>query len=177
VVDTRALFLGDKQAVWGLPADFYLASELRQPEDLEQADFLVREDAQAFKSLDLFLGTHGWRRFVHPAPGKVVGDDSRSLMLAEGPTALLKYDNRVTAEKKLAPQLERAREKLLADARSRRMRLETERGSHVTAGKAAAQAFKTAGEAVTSARRDLNEYRDEPRQWFLSGAGVVVLFL
>src|SRR5206468_9631359 len=112
------------QALWGLPADFYLTSELRQPEDLEQADFLVREDVQAYKSLDLFLGTHGWRRFVHPAPGKVVGDDSRSLLFTEGPSAIINHDNRAAAEKKLAEALTPARVKLLADARSRRLRLQ-----------------------------------------------------
>jgi hypothetical protein len=45
------------------PALFLLTSELREPEDLEDADVLLTDAAAAPEALDLFLGTQGWRRF------------------------------------------------------------------------------------------------------------------
>lgn len=44
-----------------LPAFFYLGSEARNADDLEEAPSLVHDSAEERKRLDLFLGTHGWR--------------------------------------------------------------------------------------------------------------------
>lgn len=49
---------------------FYLASEVRQPEELKDADFLVSSHAQAQTALDLLLGIQGWRRFAEQDPAK-----------------------------------------------------------------------------------------------------------
>ncbi len=43
---------------------FLLTSELPDPEDLENTDFYLSEDERGPATLDLFLGTQGWRRFV-----------------------------------------------------------------------------------------------------------------
>jgi hypothetical protein len=177
VVDARALLPADREAVWGLPADFYLTSELHQPEDLEQADFLLREDGQAHKALDLFLGTHGWRRFVQSAPGKVLGDASRAVMLAEEQTPVLNYDNRPQAEKRLAESLGLAQDRLLADVRSRRLRLQEERAAHETSAGLVAQEFGNAEQTLRGATRDLEDYRAQAGQALRSAAGLLVLFL
>lgn len=60
-------------AVWSLdghdrPAigtHFLLLSDVRHPQQLEDADFYLSSDPQAADSLDLLLGTQGWRRFLH----------------------------------------------------------------------------------------------------------------
>lgn len=66
VVNERALGVFDRSAA-GPAATFYLLSGT-QPQDLDNADFLVQDSAQARQALDLFLGTQGWRRFVPAEP-------------------------------------------------------------------------------------------------------------
>jgi hypothetical protein len=53
-----------------LPAHFYLAGEVRSPDELEHADFLLSDHPAAGRSLDLVLGTQGWRRFAEQAPAQ-----------------------------------------------------------------------------------------------------------
>ncbi|GIW81748.1 MAG: hypothetical protein KatS3mg105_3555 [Gemmatales bacterium] len=55
---------GDRQ-LCQLPAYFWLTTSWLHPEEFEYADFLVNDPRWA-EPLDLFLGTKGWRRFVHP---------------------------------------------------------------------------------------------------------------
>ena len=54
-----------------MPTHFLLAGEVKNPDDLEYADFLLTESPEeAGEALDLVLVTQGWRRFVeqsHPA--------------------------------------------------------------------------------------------------------------
>ena len=73
VVDKSVLKLRNDRTARNLPTHFFLTSEVRGPEDLEYADFLLREEprdplgfdiAKAHVALDLLLGTQGWRRFV-----------------------------------------------------------------------------------------------------------------
>ena len=47
-----------------LPAHLYLAGEVRTPDELEHAEFLLGDHPDAEKALDLVLGTQGWRRFA-----------------------------------------------------------------------------------------------------------------
>ncbi len=62
-------------AVWSLDSrdrpslrtEFLLLSEVESPEQLEHADFYLSDDPEAARSLDLLLGTQGWRRFISPA--------------------------------------------------------------------------------------------------------------
>ena len=49
-------------------AHFYLTREVQRPEDLEDAECLLADTPEARQALDLFLGTHGWRRFVQAGP-------------------------------------------------------------------------------------------------------------
>jgi uncharacterized protein YfaS (alpha-2-macroglobulin family) len=59
VVDESALKLSGEKTVRSMPSYFYLTTEVRRPEDLEHADFLLRGGDQARKALDLLLGTQG----------------------------------------------------------------------------------------------------------------------
>ncbi len=47
-----------------LTSQFLLAGEVQNPDDLEYADFLLTDQAEAAVSLDLVLATQGWRRFA-----------------------------------------------------------------------------------------------------------------
>ncbi|MBM3980840.1 MAG: hypothetical protein FJ304_11250 [Planctomycetes bacterium] len=51
-----------------LPTHFLLAGEVKNPDDLEHADFLLTNHPKAAEALDLVLGTQGWRRFAEQAP-------------------------------------------------------------------------------------------------------------
>jgi hypothetical protein len=90
VVDAQAAGVGGGPGETSLPAQFYLTSQLRQPEDLERADLVVRDDPASARALDLFLGTQGWRRFI-------VRDEPAVAVAATGPArpsdALLRLDN------------------------------------------------------------------------------------
>jgi hypothetical protein len=92
-------------------APYYLTAEIRRPEDLEEADVWVRDDAAAFAALDLFLGTQGWRRFQPPA-----GPAGAVPVVLGGPEALVLLDNSAPAKgqdtKQQKPLLERYREAL-----------------------------------------------------------------
>ncbi len=67
VVDD-ALLNGAEKHIPHMPTHFLLASEIENPEDLENADFFLSEDKTGpvppAVALDLLLGTQGWRRFV-----------------------------------------------------------------------------------------------------------------
>ncbi|TWT92394.1 MG2 domain-containing protein [Stieleria varia] len=63
VVDDASLSLDETERPT-LKTHFLLTSEVQSPEDLEHANFYLSDDAEAAESLDLLLGTQGWRRFV-----------------------------------------------------------------------------------------------------------------
>ncbi|MEM0924502.1 MAG: MG2 domain-containing protein [Planctomycetota bacterium] len=69
VVDDAALSLQRKE-IAAIQTHFLLTSEVESPEDLENADFYLSEGEDAALSLDLLLGTQGWRRFVSGSPGE-----------------------------------------------------------------------------------------------------------
>ncbi len=58
----------DEKAARTMPTHFLLTTEVRNPEDLEYADFLLGDHPQAAQSLDLLLGCQGWRRFAEQDP-------------------------------------------------------------------------------------------------------------
>jgi hypothetical protein len=64
VVDKSVLTLADEKTAHTMPTHYLLMTEVRGPEDLEHADFLLADDAPAHEALDLLLGTQGWRRFA-----------------------------------------------------------------------------------------------------------------
>ena len=50
-----------------MPAHFLLAGDVKNPDELEHADFLLTDHQHAGEALDLVLGTQGWRRFTEQA--------------------------------------------------------------------------------------------------------------
>jgi hypothetical protein len=68
VVDKSVLTLADEKTYKSMPTHFLLTSEVRRPEDLEYADFLLGPQAKAEQALDLLLGVQGWRRFAEQDP-------------------------------------------------------------------------------------------------------------
>jgi anti-sigma factor RsiW len=74
------------------PTYFHLTSELREPEDLENADILLHDGPEAARALDLFLGTQGWRRFVKEPVSEltvlVAGKEANKAAFTEQPALL-----------------------------------------------------------------------------------------
>jgi hypothetical protein len=68
VVDLSLIKLADDKTDRGMPTHFLLTSEIRKPEDLENADVLLGAHPKAEAALDLLLGTQGWRRFAEQDP-------------------------------------------------------------------------------------------------------------
>jgi hypothetical protein len=64
VVDKSVINLADEKTFRNMPTHFLLTTEVRRPEDLEHADFLLSNHPKAAQALDLLLGTQGWRRFA-----------------------------------------------------------------------------------------------------------------
>ncbi len=74
VVDKSVLTLADEKTYRSMPTHFLLTTEVRKPEDLEYADFLLGPHPRAAETLDLLLGTQGWRRFAEQDPGSFLRD-------------------------------------------------------------------------------------------------------
>jgi hypothetical protein len=70
VVDKSVLTLADDKTLRSMLTHFLLTTEVRRPEELEYADFLLGSHPRAAEALDLLLGTQGWRRFAEQDPGK-----------------------------------------------------------------------------------------------------------
>ena len=70
VVDKSVLTMADEKTHRSMPTHFFLTTEVRKPEDLEYADFLLGKHPKAAPALDLLLGTQGWRRFAEQDPTK-----------------------------------------------------------------------------------------------------------
>jgi anti-sigma factor RsiW len=70
VVDKSVITMADEKTARTMPTHFYLTSEVRKPEELEHADFLLTDHPKAKEALDLLLGTQGWRRFAEQDPAK-----------------------------------------------------------------------------------------------------------
>ncbi len=64
VVNQSVISMADDKAERLLPTHFLLAGELQKPEQLEHADFILTQHPKAAETLDLLLGTQGWRRFA-----------------------------------------------------------------------------------------------------------------
>jgi hypothetical protein len=94
IVDKSILKLRNDRTARSMPAHFLLTSEVRGPEDLEYADFLLLEQprtafgfevAKAAVALDLLLGTQGWRRFIEQQHAFHT-DDAQRLATVTGQT-------------------------------------------------------------------------------------------
>lgn len=121
--------LANDRTARSMPTHFLLTTEVRRPEDLEDADVLLGTHPRAEQALDLLLGAQGWRRFAEQNPQRfnaVRGVRARPpvfLALAEPVTQMVDTERRlvekldqnyveryVTLEKKLAERERRADE-------------------------------------------------------------------
>jgi hypothetical protein len=118
VVDKSILKLRNDRTARSMPAHFLLTSEVRGPEDLEYADFLLLEQprtalgfevAKASVALDLLLGTQGWRRFIEQElPGKRLEaqkffkEDVQRLDMVSGQTKQEVAVDKLVAKQKVA---------------------------------------------------------------------------
>lgn len=87
VVNQSVLAMADEKAARLLPTHFLIGGEIRKPDELEHADFLLTEHPKAAAGLDLLLGTQGWRRFVEQGPEfrqRVPAGDVDRLLVAMG---------------------------------------------------------------------------------------------
>ena len=64
VVNQSVIAMADDKTERQLPTHFLLAGEVKNPAELEHADFLLTDHPKAGVALDLLLGTQGWRRFA-----------------------------------------------------------------------------------------------------------------
>jgi len=95
VVNQSIVSMADNKTERQLPAHFLIAGEVRNPEELEYADFLLRNDDRAATSLDLLLGTQGWRRFAEQNLNKMQQAnpaDANRLMVALGQQSQIPRD-------------------------------------------------------------------------------------
>src|SRR5205085_4477836 len=68
VVNNSILKLADDKTNRSMPTHFLLTSEVRNPEELENADILLGDHPKSAEALDLLLGCQGWRRFAEQKP-------------------------------------------------------------------------------------------------------------
>ena len=68
MIDSRVNRLIDAKTLRAMPTHFLLTTEVRNPEDLENADVLLGDHPKAAAALDLLLGCQGWRRFAEQDP-------------------------------------------------------------------------------------------------------------
>lgn len=108
VTDKSVVKLADEKTLHSLPTHFLLTTEVRRPEDLEHADFLLSDHPQARQALDLLLGTQGWRRFAEQNP-----DEFRKH--AEDAVALLANSGRGNVTLHPADTTQEAKQRVLDD--------------------------------------------------------------
>jgi anti-sigma factor RsiW len=157
VVDRDAVEEAGELLGPNLPGYFYLANEIRRPEDLEHADFLISADAGAGTALDLFLGTQGWRCFRDPGEQPVLAQ------AGPGEEALVLLDNadQVGRKAEAAQAVALARLHSTAAARERELGAEARRWD----------------EEAREADHALAAYAKRGGEYLRLGAGVGVLAL
>ncbi|MEZ6142720.1 MAG: alpha-2-macroglobulin family protein [Zavarzinella sp.] len=123
VVNQSVITMADNKTDRLLPTHFYLAGDVKNPAELEHADFLLTDHPKAGVALDLLLGTQGWRRFAEQltAPATKDREAVDQLLISTGQKATeavevtkLQFE---AVNAKYVPQLE-ASALAVADAQS-----------------------------------------------------------
>jgi len=98
-----------------LSAHFMLLNEIRTGSELEDAQVVLHDSPESTALLERFLGTHGWRRFLHRGEAAAAGkpNDATPLVFSRESTSLeqLQKDN----EAKYAAALEPLRKAAFAE--------------------------------------------------------------
>jgi hypothetical protein len=79
----QALLNVAKDQFANLETHVFLTSEIRNADELEDANFFLGTSDEAATAMDLLLGTQGWRRFVESGLDQIVQADSGKPLLAE----------------------------------------------------------------------------------------------
>lgn len=121
VVDESALQHVSRQSDSGLPATFLLGPSINTPADLEMSLLATHDTPESHKTLDLVLGTKGWRRFYRGSPDDVL---AKSNSTSGNELGLVAMDNIEAASKRANDSLASVRQRteastqaLLADIR------------------------------------------------------------
>jgi hypothetical protein len=166
-----------------LAAHFYLAGDLGG-DDLDSANFMLSDAPESRQALDVFLGTHGWRRFVRgenpplvatpPAatPKRNIAVASQTVAKSDAKPAAASvaagfFNRRANAPSELQKTYQAELEKevsALIDQANR------ERNSLVDDKDTALQVF-------SQAVRDLAEFRQLPGVYFRLGLGILTVLL
>lgn len=152
-------------------AHFYLASDVQGGEDLEDADFLLKDTSEARQALDLYLGTQGWRRFVRNLEPSLLAMNRNQ------------YQDQQKAEATVSPGLFFNCESSnlpAPDAKSKGSNQETLADLRRRAEQEQAElACTRSGEAarVIALSQGLTEYQERPREWLRLGLGLFALAL
>jgi len=85
VVDDALVSLADDKST-RMTTHFWLTSQINKPEDLEDANFYLKEDTESAAALDLLLGTQGWRRFARVPLDRLAGAPISALAGAQRPS-------------------------------------------------------------------------------------------
>jgi hypothetical protein len=163
VIDARAQQPVDYNQP-GVGSYFLMTTELRQPEDLENADFLLGEGAGAAQALDLYLGTQGWRAFRDaPANRPTTLRAEKPAGTSVVPEIFVGGTRLESVGARFDRKYQQEREALWNDAERKREALELQRGNALG--------------AVERAGDELNEYLQLPLVYLRPAVGVLVWLL
>jgi hypothetical protein len=172
VVDGRSQNAADL-AEPGLPAYFLLGGELREPQDLEDADILLSDAPSAAQALELYLGTQGWRTFreTRDAPAALLRDCGAEDVAMAVPELFVGGTRRENVQDRYDRKLLQERESLRKDGERTVGTLALERESAVRA------ADRAADEIAEYQRMPLAYLRPAVGAlvWLLIGAGTLLL--
>jgi hypothetical protein len=180
VVDKSVLKLADEKTYRSMPAHILLTSEVRRPEDLEHADFLLGPQPGAAKALDLLLGTQGWRRFAEQDPGKFQNEqreDAQHLLMLTGQFRMQSVDyaqhEMQEAEKSFQTQWSQLQTRL---GQTNQELAEAQKGEKTREElKQLKQEAETSKESYRVAASALGEYKDFLQTTYLPWARIVLL--
>jgi hypothetical protein len=185
VVNRSVITMADNKTDRLMPTHFLLSGEVKDPAELEHADFLLTDHPRAGVALDLLLATQGWRRFAeqNAAPANPADQpDVDRMMVAHGqrssaPLELYKLEERrLRAE--FVPQIERAAlDRSTAEAKWNDLTNAAEAEARLSAARAAAVRTE---EEHDRAAAELHQYQtrpDRPPTWGLPALAVALVAL
>jgi len=180
VVDLSLLKLADEKTARTLPTHFYMTTEIKNPQDLEYADFLVSAHPKAEMALDLLLGTQGWRRFAEQNPNlfrKEHAAEANRILIASGQGEERRVEldllSQQRVDKEFAPKLIDLQKTMVATNRDQELKaveLQNQRlglGHQVHASQA----------NLSSVRQDLQRYTQMLPFMFGFGAALLIFVL
>jgi hypothetical protein len=163
VIDSKAQSPADV-AQPGVGAFFLMTTELRQPEDLENADFLLADVPGAAEALELYLGTQGWRTFRDSAtsgPTKMTIQNAGNTELV--PALFAGGTRLANVHERFRRKLDQERLDRRKDAERTVEDLDRERDHAVS--------------AWNRAEDELNDYRQMPLRYVRPAMGVLIWLL